>query len=152
MFFLGICIVVTSLLSLFTPLMRSKGYTAIKYRKTSLFLLGSVVGLLAGMTGMGGGALIVPAMILMGFTPVNSVAAGIAYGIPVAILGSAGNFAYHALDIYLAATMSVVGSIGLCLGIKLARKVRQDRLQRCVVAVCIACGLYIIWKSLLSIP
>jgi len=150
-FLLGICIVGTSLVSLFTPLLRSKGQPTTKRRKILLFLLGSLVGLLAGVTGMGGSILTVPAMIAMGFTPVFSVAAGIAYVIPVTCLGSVGNFAFRALDIYLAVTTSVFLTVGMGLGVKLARKVRQDCLRQGVVAICTTCGLYMIWKSLLSV-
>jgi uncharacterized membrane protein YfcA len=89
-------------------------------------LIGLIIGFLIGLTGMGGGALMTPVMILvMGVKPVIAVGTDLAYGAVTKIIGGSAHFrraTVHRRTAFLLALGSVPASI---LGVGLTTWLRQ---------------------------
>ena len=113
-----------------------------------LLVLGGVVGVLSGMTGAGGPVLSVPAMILMGYSPMTAIASGQAYVLLVCSAGSVGNILHDAVDLPLAALCGLGQVIGVWIGLRVAQHLCADTTKRIVAVVCILSGVSILIKTL----
>jgi len=91
------------------PLMDATG-------KTTLFLVGTVVGFLAGLLGVGGGNILIPLLILLGFEP-KKVAITVSFVVPFSALGSFFTYAsYVPLDWILLVCISIAAILGGYIG------------------------------------
>lgn len=82
-----------------------------------LVFLGFIVGLLIGLTGMGGGALMTPALVLLGINPAVAVGSDLAYGSVTKIVGAVQHYRQETVNLkavlYLASgsvPMSLLGA------------------------------------------
>ncbi|SFV57127.1 hypothetical protein MNB_SV-9-492 [hydrothermal vent metagenome] len=87
-----------------------------KTAKWILFLVGSIVGFLAGLLGVGGGNILVPLLSLLGFEP-KKVAVTVSFVVPFSALGSFFTYAtYIKIDwillIFIAISSIIGGYIG----------------------------------------
>lgn len=115
---------------------------------------GAAVGLLTGLVGVGGGFLIVPALVLLGGLPM-SLAVGTSL---VIIAGNAATgFVAHlgtvrALGIELDAraifTFIALGGLGALAGHTLGRGLPQAFLRRIFAIGLLALGAYVLWRNL----
>lgn len=89
-------------------------------------LIGLIIGFLIGLTGMGGGSLMTPVMILvMGVKPVVAVGTDLAYGAVTKIVGGAAHYQHGTVDrrtAYLLAAGSVPATI---LGVGLTEEIKR---------------------------
>src|SRR5947209_6307572 len=89
-------------------------------------LIGLIIGFLIGLTGMGGGSLMTPVMILiMGVKPVIAIGTDLAYGAITKIVGGATHFrmqTVHRRTAYLLAIGSVPATV---LGVGLTTAIRK---------------------------
>ena len=115
---------------------------------------GLVVGVITGLVGVGGGFLIVPALVLLGGLTMHQA---VATSLVIIALKSYSGF-YKYLDVldkqelsldwpvlWLVTLLGIAGSI---VGSRLARKVHQDRLKRWFGYFLIVMGIYILARSL----
>jgi len=115
---------------------------------------GLVVGVITGLVGVGGGFLIVPALVLLGGLSMHHA---VATSLVIIALKSYSGF-YKYLDVldkqelsldwpvlWLVTLLGIAGSI---VGSRLARKVHQDRLKRWFGYFLIVMGIYILARSL----
>jgi len=87
-----------------------------KENKSVLFIVGIIVGFLAGLLGVGGGNLLIPLLILLGFEP-KKVAVTVSFVVPFSALGSFFTYAsYVPIDWYLLACISVAAIAGGYIG------------------------------------
>lgn len=112
-----------------------------------LMVLGSFVGFIAGLTGVGGPIISIPVMIYFGFTPVCSIAAGQAFATGAALSGTAGNLLYGNIDWGVMALITVAQMVGTVAGVRLACRVPAAVLRRAVAIVCILIGLFLLWQG-----
>lgn len=100
-------------------------------RRTSLLLvaIGAAAGILSGLFGVGGGILMVPAMVLLaGFLQQRAQATSLAAIVPIASVGALIFGAADNLDL-LAAAFLVAGSLlGVQLGARLMHRLSNERL------------------------
>ena len=118
--------------------------------KTSLEGLG--VGVLTGLVGVGGGFLIIPALVLLGGLPM-----GLAVGTSLTIitLNSATGFFKH-LDMLegpglhwtLILVFTVIGILGSVLGARLGKRVSNASLKRGFAGFLVVMGLYVLATNL----
>lgn len=79
--------------------------------------IGAAMGLLAGLIGVGGGILAVPAMIyFLGLSPKAAMATSLAVIIPVSISGTVKHFTEGKVDLKIAAVIAVGGVVFAYLG------------------------------------
>jgi uncharacterized membrane protein YfcA len=112
-----------------------------------IVLLGTVVGVLSGMFGVGGGFIIVPAMIYLLGMPAR-VVVGTSLAMMLAV-SAATTFIHsvttHAVDIVLAALLLVGGVIGAQYGAMLATRIKPDllRLALAVLILLVALRMFL---------
>ncbi|WP_117234762.1 sulfite exporter TauE/SafE family protein [Vibrio maerlii] len=118
---------------------------------------GLLVGILTGFVGVGGGFLIVPALVLLGGLPIQTA---IATSLVIIFMKSAsGFFKYQQLlaesnipiDWNVIAIISAVGIIGSFSGIKLGQLVNQTYLQRIFAVFLIVMAVYIGYQSVIEL-
>jgi len=115
---------------------------------------GLAVGIITGLVGVGGGFLIVPALVLLGGLSMHHA---VATSLVIIALKSFSGF-YKYLDVLDAQQLSLdwavlglvtaLGIAGSFVGSRLARKVHQDRLKRWFGYFLIVMGIYILARSL----
>ena len=115
---------------------------------------GLVVGVITGLVGVGGGFLIVPALVLLGgLTMHQAVATSL---VIIALKSYSGFYKYLdvlekqelSLDWPVLGLVTLLGIAGSIVGSRLARKVHQDRLKRWFGYFLIVMGIYILARSL----
>ncbi|MEM9595502.1 MAG: sulfite exporter TauE/SafE family protein [Acidobacteriota bacterium] len=115
---------------------------------------GLAVGALTGFVGVGGGFLIVPALVLLGGLPMH-LAVGTSLVI-IALKSFTGFAKYVAvldrlgleLDWGVLLTVAAVGAVGSGVGRALGARVPQAQLRRGFAAFLVVVGLWILWRSL----
>jgi uncharacterized membrane protein YfcA len=128
------------------PLVRINPAIAVR-----LVFTGLLVGFLSGFFGIGGGFLIVPAIMLgSGMTTINAVGTSL---VSVGLFGltTAATYALAGLvDLRIAAVFVAGGIIGGLVGVKLSVRLAAQRgtLTRVFATIVIAVALFVIWKSL----
>jgi uncharacterized membrane protein YfcA len=128
--------------------------TATPRSRTWIVIDGLGVGLLTGLVGVGGGFMIVPALVLLGGLPMHRA---IATSLWIIALNAFSGFGKHlfvldsaglALDWPLLGLFTAVGAIGSLVGQKLATRLPQVLLRRGFAGLLVLMGLYIIGREL----
>ena len=108
-----------------------------------LLLVGLLAGILGGLVGVGGGIIVVPALILiLGFT--QQQAQGTSLGLlllPVGILAVWNYYQKGQIDIKVVLIMAVAFAIGGWLGSKIALSISQAALKKVFASVLVIIGL-----------
>ena len=123
-------------------------------RRGLIILDGFAVGVLTGLLGVGGGFLIVPALVLLGGLPVHR-AVGTSLWI-IAINAFTGFVKHRAvlerqgqgLDWRLIGLFVVLGGAGAMLGNRLAGSIPQAQLRRVFAGFLVVMGGFIVWRTL----
>jgi uncharacterized membrane protein YfcA len=110
-------------------------------------LLGVLVGLLSAILGVGGGFVIVPAMIYILRMPTNVVMGTSLVQIvfvtaTTTILHAADNYT---VDIVLAAILILGGAIGAQFGVRMATRLRGEQLRLMLAILVLAVGLRLLY-------
>ncbi len=122
----------------------------IKYNYPMILLEGTVVGVLTGLVGAGGGFLIIPALVLLAKMPMK-LAVGTSLLIIAAksLLGFIGDLQGDELiDWTLLLTFTGLSVIGIFIGIYLSRKIAGNKLKTTFGWFVLAMGIYILIKEL----
>lgn len=112
------------------------------------------VGLLTGLVGVGGGFMIVPALVLLGGLPMHRAIATSLWIIALNAFSGLGKHLFVldaaglALDWPLLGLFTGVGAIGSVVGQKLASRLPQGLLRRSFAALLVMMGLYIVAREL----
>jgi len=94
-------------------------------------LLGLLAGLASGCFGIGGGALIVPALTLLCGVPYHvAVGTSLALIIPISLAGSLTSWKLNSIDWKIAAACALTGMIGAVLGSLLIHKIPESYARR----------------------
>lgn len=119
-----------------------------------IVLEGIIVGVLTGLVGVGGGFLIVPALVLLGGLPM-----GLAVGtslLIIALKSFSGFYKYldvlNGLDLSinweLVLVFSLIGAIGSLIGNKVAGRISNERLKKGFAGFLVLMGAYIIFMNI----
>ena len=115
------------------------------------------VGLLTGLVGVGGGFMIVPALVLLGGLPMHRAIATSLWIIALNAFSGLGKHLFVldaaglALDWPLLGLFTGVGAIGSVVGQKLASRLPQGLLRRGFAALLVVMGLYIVAREFPSL-
>jgi len=111
-------------------------------------VIGGAVGVLTGLVGVGGGFLIVPALVLLLGVPVKE-AIGTSLG--VIALNSASGFAGYwgkvDIDLVIMAAFTLIAIVGVFLGTRLARQVSPGNLRRGFAGLLVVVGVAMLLKT-----
>ena len=123
------------------------------FRYIPALLAGFVIGLLTGILGVGGGFLLVPALIFLGITHFPSA---VGHSLIIIIANAAGAIISYStmtsvqIDIRLTALVALIAAIGSIIGGILLKRLPATHLQKGFSVVLIFLGCFIIWQSLSS--
>lgn len=129
------------------------GKIAITHAWWKIMLEGLAVGILTGLVGVGGGFLIVPALVLLGGLPM-SLAVGTSLAI-IALKSFSGFFKYievlHDLNLSInwefIIIFSLIGAVGTLVGKTIGSKISNDGLKKGFAVFLILMGSYIIFMN-----
>ena len=111
-----------------------------------LLLVGAFVGFMAGLTGMGGPVLSVPMMIIMGFSPMATVAAAQPFQMFACLSGSVGNIVLDQIDWQVALLSVFLQSVGVWAGIRAARSMNTAFLKKAIAFLCVFTGVFMLLR------
>jgi len=111
------------------PLVHARG-------KKILFIIGAIVGFIAGLLGVGGGNILIPLLILLGFEP-KKVAMTVSFVVPFSALSSFFTYAsYVKLDWYLLFYISLSAILGGFIGNYLMHyRLNQQQIKKLMAVI-----------------
>lgn len=114
---------------------------------------GILVGFLTGLFGVGGGFLIIPALVLLLGLPMP---AAVGTSLVIIVINSAAGFAAHAgdatLDYRIAGGFTVAAIIGSLAAGRLATRLPAKRLSRAFACLVLAIAVFVVVQTLISPP
>jgi len=124
------------------PTMESQPHPAI------MLSVGFGVGLLTGVIGIGGGFLIVPALVILGRVPMKS-AVGTSL-LVIAMNSLSGYLGYHGREIVpwdFVVRFSAVAVVGILAGTALVRHISTRQLKRAFALLLVVIGVLVLWQN-----
>ena len=119
-------------------------------RVARLLAIGAVTGLAAGLLGVGGGFVMVPAMVYLLKTPQREAnGTSLAVIVPVAIVGATILGGGHQLNVEVGIALAIGSVGGAVVGARLTRRVSDIGLRRAFGIVAVVAGLVMIGDSVL---
>lgn len=124
--------------------------TVLNYNYPMILLEGTVVGMLTGLVGAGGGFLIIPALVLLARMPMK-LAVGTSLFIIAAksLIGFVGDLQGNQLiDWTLLGSFTVFAVIGIFIGIVLSKKISGEKLKKSFGWFVLVMGIYIFIREI----
>jgi len=110
---------------------------------------GAVVGILTGFLGVGGGFLIVPALVMLVGLPMRqAVGTSLVIIAMNSLAGLLGHLNQTTIDYVTVALFVVAGLIGTFLGVSLTKIIRPDQLRRLFAGFVILLALFLLYDNL----
>ncbi|NVJ85583.1 MAG: sulfite exporter TauE/SafE family protein [Algoriphagus sp.] len=124
----------------------------VKFNIPMIALEGSVVGVITGIVGAGGGFLIIPALVLLARLPMK-LAVGTSLLIIAAksLIGFLGDLGNQTIDWQMLLIFTGLSVIGIFIGSTLSKKINDKALKKGFGWFVLIMGIYIIGKELLSL-
>ncbi len=114
-----------------------------------ILLEGSIVGLLTGLVGAGGGFLIIPALVILSKLPMKqAVGTSLLIIAAKSLFGFTGDLGKQNIDWQLLLTVTALAIIGIFAGNALSKKVSAQSLKKAFGWFVLVMGIYIIIKEL----
>jgi uncharacterized membrane protein YfcA len=112
------------------------------------FVVGALTGTLTGLVGVGGGFLLVPALVLLAKVPMRQA---VGTSLFVIVLNTVAGFAGYAGSVVvpwnLVLWFASITAIGILGGSALAAKVSQSNLKRTFAVLLVLVAVFILWQS-----
>jgi uncharacterized protein len=114
-----------------------------------IVLEGTVVGVLTGLVGAGGGFLIIPALVLFSKLPMKqAVGTSLLIIAAKSLFGFLGDLSHYAMDWALLASVTALATMGIFVGNRLSRRVDGNKLKQAFGWFVLLMGIYILTKEL----
>jgi uncharacterized membrane protein YfcA len=110
-------------------------------------LLGLLIGTAASFTGLGGGFLVVPLLIALGFTSHRAVGTSFVAILVVSLSAVFGHARFHEVDWRVGSLIGVGGIVGAQLGPKLLQGVPGPVFQKIFAGVLVALAVWMWFRS-----
>ena len=114
--------------------------------KRSLLLIGAVTGIASSTSGTGGPLVLLPILLWLHVPVLAAVGLSQVIQLPISAFATAGNILYGAIDIPVAATLSVLLMVGVWFGARIAHRVSGIALKRYVSLMLLGVGVMMIVK------
>jgi uncharacterized protein len=119
-----------------------------KFNYPMILLEGTVVGVLTGLVGAGGGFLIIPALVLFSKLPMkHAVGTSLLIIAAKSLIGFLGDLSNYKMDWSLLLSVSFLAISGIILGNMLSRKINGDKLKKAFGWFVLMMGVYILLKE-----
>ncbi|WP_026899279.1 sulfite exporter TauE/SafE family protein [Daejeonella oryzae] len=124
--------------------------TPITYNYPMILLEGTLVGMLTGLVGAGGGFLIIPALVILARMPMKLAVGTSLFIIAVkSLIGFTGDLqGAQVIDWKLLGGFTAFAVIGIFIGIVLSKKISGDKLKKSFGWFVLIMGIYIIVKEI----
>ncbi len=120
-----------------------------KFNYPMILVEGTVVGVLTGLVGAGGGFLIIPALVLFSKLPMKqAVGTSLLIIAAKSLFGFLGDISTQSMDWKLLLTVTLLAVIGIFIGNKLSHKISGEKLKAGFGWFVLFMGIYIIIKEL----
>jgi uncharacterized membrane protein YfcA len=120
---------------------------------TGAIVIGVVAGVLAGLLGIGGGALFVPALVVfLGLDQVDAEATSLLAIVPVALVGAWRQRAYGNVDLRAGVALGVLAAGGAVAGVAVANAVPQRALEIGFAVLVLVIAAQLVRNALASTP
>ena len=114
---------------------------------SALVVTGFITGILAGLLGVGGGIVMVPAMVVgFGIPAVVAKGTSLAVVIPTSVVGTVRNRANNNVDLRLAAIVGIAGVVSAYGASKISVGLSETTSNRLFAALLIAVALRMMWQ------
>ena len=107
----------------------------------ALVLIGVVTGVASSMSGTGGPLVLIPILLWLHVPVLAAVGLSQVIQLPISVFATAGNVVYGAIDVAVAAALSVLLMIGVWFGARIAHRVSSITLKRFVSQVLLGVGM-----------
>lgn len=119
-----------------------------KFNYPMILLEGTVVGILTGLVGAGGGFLIIPALVLFSKLPMKqAIGTSLLIIAAKSLFGFLGDVSQYELDWTLLGTVTALAVGGIFIGNRLSRKVDGEKLKKAFGWFVLAMGISILIKE-----
>jgi uncharacterized membrane protein YfcA len=120
-----------------------------KFNYPLIILEGSVVGLLTGLVGAGGGFLIIPALVLLSKLPMKqAVGTSLLIIAAKSLIGFTGDLSHYNMDWTLLLIVTALAAAGIFVGDLLHKKIQGEKLKKGFGWFVLVMGIYIIIKEI----
>ena len=127
---------------------RTRAVSAVRASRATLAVVGLGVGALTGIIGIGGGFLIVPALVILAGVPMHQAVGTSLLVITLnALAGFAGQRQRTEIPVAFVVTFSVVAMIGILAGTRLARHVEQRLLKQAFAVLLLILACWVLWQN-----
>ena len=124
----------------------------VKFNLPMIALEGSVVGVITGIVGAGGGFLIIPALVLLAKLPMKmAVGTSLLIIAAISLIGFLGDLSSQTIDWQLLLIFTGLSIVGIFIGSALSKKINEKVLKTGFGWFVLLMGIYIITKELLAI-
>jgi hypothetical protein len=119
--------------------------------KAALFIVGAVVGFIAGLLGVGGGNILIPLLALLGFEP-KKVAVAVSFVVPFSALGSFFTYAsYIDIDWTLLLFISLSAIVGGYIGNYMMHfKLKQEHIKKLMATILYALAFKLLFHFVMG--
>lgn len=116
-------------------------------------VLGLAAGLLAGLFGVGGGILFVPALVFaLGLDQLHAQATSLLAMLPVVAVGTWRQRRYGNVRLKASLALGLAGAAGIVAGGYLAKSLSEEVLERCFGILLLAVAAQLVWRVLRAKP
>ena len=117
--------------------------------KYILFIVGGIVGFLAGLLGIGGGNILIPLLLLLGYEP-KKVAVAVSFVVPFSALGSFFTYAtYVPLDWMMLLVVALSAIVGGYIGNYMMHfKLKQSHIKKIMAGLLYLLAFKLLWHSI----
>jgi uncharacterized protein len=115
-------------------------------------MLGLVAGVVAGMFGVGGGILFVPALVALGLGQLEAQATSLLAILPTVLAGAWNQHRYGNLRVRTAVIVGVPSVLGVEVGARIATSLPEDTLRRLFGVLLLGVAAQLVWRTRRSSP
>ena len=120
-----------------------------KFNYPLIFIEGTIVGILTGLVGAGGGFLIIPALVILSKLPMKqAVGTSLLIIAAKSLIGFTGDLGNNPMDWKLILTVTGLAIVGIIFGSMLSKKVDGKKLKKGFGWFVLIMGIYILVKEL----
>jgi uncharacterized protein len=121
----------------------------LRFNYPMILVEGTVVGLLTGMVGAGGGFLIIPALVLFSKLPMKqAVGTSLLIIAAKSLIGFTGDLGHYQINWPLLSTVTALAIAGIFLGNRLSRAINSEKLKKAFGWFVLLMGIYILFKEI----
>lgn len=124
-----------------------------RFNYPMILLEGTIVGMLTGVVGAGGGFLIIPALVLFSKLPMKqAVGTSLLIIAAKSLFGFMGDISHYHLDWVLLGSVTALAIAGIFMGDRLSRSIDGNKLKKAFGWFVLVMGIYILIKELYLNP